>query len=201
MEKLIIDKACELFSNYGLKSVTMEDLAKHAGISKKTIYHFFADKKELVARVVNELIKYHHQLLIDNQKESGDAIEEVLLHSQAPFQTWSTIHPGFFHELEKHFPEAHQILMLHEKKILFPAIASNLKRGKEDGIYRTDIQDEFIAEIRIQQLYTALQPGKFTSRKTDSGMLIFELTIFYLHALTTEKGKNILNTYIKNKDE
>src|SRR3546814_2940816 len=50
VEERILSGAEELFCRYGIKSITMDDIAGHLGISKKTIYQFYKDKKELVHR-------------------------------------------------------------------------------------------------------------------------------------------------------
>ena len=48
VKEYIVEEADKLFCQYGFKSVTMDDIAKHLGISKKTIYQHFSDKNELV---------------------------------------------------------------------------------------------------------------------------------------------------------
>ena len=52
-QERIVVKAHELFMRYGIRSISMDEIATHLGISKKTIYQFFADKDALVASVVD----------------------------------------------------------------------------------------------------------------------------------------------------
>ena len=78
MGEWIVTKARELFFSYGLRSVSMDDVARQAGISKKTIYLSFADKAELVHTIVDDLITCHHRLFSDCQVTAADAVDEVL---------------------------------------------------------------------------------------------------------------------------
>lgn len=201
MGEVILSKAKELFFSYGLKSVSMDDLAKLAGISKKTIYQFYADKAELVNRIVDELLQCHSQLAIECQSDAKDAVDEVLKQSGKSFDTWATVNQSFFFELERSFPEAWQKLEQHRQKFFRPAIIKNLERGMDEEVYRQEIDTEFVADVRLHQLTSALQPMAFTNRRTSVAQLVSDLTIFYLHGITTEKGKKQLNKYLKNRNE
>jgi AcrR family transcriptional regulator len=201
MGELILTKAKELFFSYGLKSVSMDDLAKLAGISKKTIYQLFEDKQALVNTIVDDLIKCHHQLFKTCQMHAKDAIDEVLMQSDKPLDTWTSVNQSFFHELEKSFPETWAAIEQHKQKVVLPGITKNLVRGIGEGLYREDIDVPFIADIRLHQLSNVLQPGAFSSRKLSVPQLINELTAFYLHGITTTKGKGLLNKYLKNRNE
>lgn len=201
MGELILIKAKELFFSYGLKSVSMDDLAKQAGVSKKTIYQFYADKNELVNQIVEDLMLCHHRLFKECQGTAKDAIEEVLLQSDGPFDTWASVNQSFFFELQKSFPAAWAKLDQHKQKVLQPGIVKNLQWGKQENLYREDLDVAFTAEVRLQQLGSALQPSAFTSRRMNVSQLMNELTAFYLHGITTEKGKKRLNKYLKNRNE
>ena len=201
MGELILTKARELFFSYGLKSVSMDDLAKLAGVSKKTIYQFFSDKNELVNKIVDDMITCHHQLSMECLAEAKDAIDEVLKQSSAPFDTWASVNPGFFCELEKFFPEAWSKLEQHKNKVLLPGIIKNIDKGVAENYYRSEIDIDFTADIRIHQLITAIQPHVFASKRWNVSQVMNELTLFYLHGITTEKGKRLLSQYLKNRNE
>ena len=201
MGELIVAKAKELFFSYGLKSVSMDDVARGAGISKKTIYQSFSDKSDLIQTIVDDLMRCHHRLLVECRATAADAIDEVLLQSNAPFDTWAAVTPGFFYELEKFFPALWQKLEEHKKAVLLPGIISNLEKGKSEGLYRNDVNVTLMADIRVHHLTTALQPHVLTTQRMSVSQLMAELTLFYLHGITTEKGKNRLTKYLKNRNE
>ena len=77
IKERIKQKADELFMRYGIKSITMDEIANQLGISKKTIYQSFADKDELVDEVVGELLTYNQNCCNKDRAKATDAIHEV----------------------------------------------------------------------------------------------------------------------------
>lgn len=201
MEDVIISKARDLFFSYGLKSVSMDDLARRSRTSKKTIYQLVADKNELVDKVVADLVRGHAEALDQCTAGARNAIEEVLLRGQVPFITLASVNRNFFYELEKFFPATWGKLVTHRQHVMVPAIIGNLHRGVQEGYYREGLDTDLVAGIRLQQIFTALDPQVFTGKKTSTQELMNDLTEFYLHAITNNKGKQLLNKYLKGNDE
>lgn len=199
MNDLILTKAKTLFFSYGLKSVSMEDLARFSRISKKTIYQFYPDKNELVSKIVEDLISSHAALFQASRKNAKNAVEEVVLQSRATYNTWSPVSHSFFHEVEKSFPEAWEQLEQHKHIVLSTGITTNLEKGIKDSLYRTELDITFMADARINQLISALRSTGFSRGKMSASQLMNQLTSFYLHGITTAKGKKLLNKYFNNK--
>jgi AcrR family transcriptional regulator len=197
----LVTKARNLFFSYGLKSVSMDDLARMSCTSKKTIYQHVADKNELVDRVVEDLIRCHKEAMDQSGEAAKDAVHELVLKSRAPFVTLASINWNFFYELEKFFPAAWQKLIAHRQQVMLPSIIKNLERGIAEGLYREGLDTQFTALIRLQQIATALNPKDFTQTTTDALKLMNSLTEFYLHGIVTTKGKRLINTYLKNNNE
>lgn len=201
MEDVIINKARDLFFSYGLKSVSMDDLARKSGTSKKTIYQLVADKNELVDKVVEDLVRGHSEALEQCTVQSRNAVEEVVLRGRVPFVTLASVNRSFFYELEKFFPATWAKLVAHRQHVMIPAIIGNLHRGVQEGYYREGLDTDLVAGIRLQQIITALDPQEFTGQKTSTQKLMNDLTEFYLHAITNNKGKQLLNKYLNGNDE
>jgi len=197
----LVTKARDLFFSYGLKSVSMDDLARMSCTSKKTIYQHVADKNELVDRVVEDLIRSHKEAMDQSGEAAKDAVHELVLKSRVPFVTLASINWNFFYELEKFFPAAWQKLIAHRQQVMLPSIIKNLERGIAEGLYREGLDTQFTALIRLQQIATALNPKDFTQTTTDALKLMNSLTEFYLHGIVTTKGKRLINTYLKNNNE
>lgn len=198
---MIINKARELFFSYGLKSVSMDDLARKAGTSKKTIYQLVADKNELVDKVVEAFARCHAEALQLSSAEARNAVEEVILRGRVPFVTLASVNRNFFYELEKFFPSAWSKLVAHRQQVMLPAILENLERGIEEGYYRENLNKELTATVRMQQIITALNPQEFTGQNISTQKLMNDLTEFFLHAITTNKGKQLLTKYLNGNNE
>jgi AcrR family transcriptional regulator len=201
MGAVVLNKAKELFFTYGLKSISMDDLAKQSGVSKKTIYQAVADKQELVGKVVDELILCHKDATTTSGQTAKDAVAELVNLSCLPFDTLASININFFYELEKFFPAEWKKLLAHREKFMLPTVIKNLERGIDEGNYRADIDVSFTAHIRLQQIATALNPVSFSDKKIDPRQLMNDLTLFYLHSITTIKGKRLLNKYLNINNE
>ena len=94
-------KADELFMRYGFRSVSMDDIALSLGISKKTIYQFFADKNELVDAVLEEILDYNKENCNNNRIGSTNAVEEVFLTMEMIEQMFVNMHPSVIYDMQK----------------------------------------------------------------------------------------------------
>ena len=201
MEELIVRKARELFFCYGLKSVSMDDIAKSAGISKKTIYKSFSDKNQLLQYLVDDLLACHKQAMLECSNKAKDAVDEILLFTQTTFHTIALINPSFFYELEKFYPFLWQSVTDHKQQVLVPAIIQNLHTGILDEHYRQNLDIQFMAAVRLQQISTALHPGSFSDKMMHGSKLLFQLSEFYLHGIATRKGKKLIEKYLNVNNE
>lgn len=193
--ELIIEKARKLFFSYGLKSVSMDDIANEVGISKKAIYEFFDDKNALVDAVVNEIIQSHEKLFESSRSTSKDAIDEVIKQDQGLSSICNGIKPSFFYQLENFFPDVWQALDEYKLK-MYKNIIENLARGQNERIYRKDIDEKLIADLRLHQLINLLKPQLLTDLNVRIKQLADEFTLLYLHSIATEKGKELIDKYL-----
>ncbi|MDB5145664.1 MAG: hypothetical protein JWQ66_4377, partial [Mucilaginibacter sp.] len=102
----IISGGEELFLKAGIKSVTMDDIAKHLGMSKKTIYQFFKDKNELVFALVRKKLQDDEDQMCAIISKSGNVIEEMINMMKCSEEIFSRINPIVIHDLQKYHPEA-----------------------------------------------------------------------------------------------
>jgi AcrR family transcriptional regulator len=197
----ILEAAQALFYRYGIRSVTMDDVARHLSVSKKTLYEYFEDKADLLTSIVEVFIQTNKSVLFSCSKNSLDAVQEVLLQVENPFEKLSEINYSFFYELEKSFPACWELLVKYRQRTLHPIIITNLKRGIEEGLFRSDISLHFTADIRLQHITTAINPKEFTEQKYTVHQLMREFATFYLHAITTTKGKQLIIQYLNTYNE
>ena len=201
MEELILTKARELFFSYGLKSVSMDDIASHAGVSKKTIYKSFEDKNQLVHLLVSELLKCHTEALQQSRAEAKNAIEALVNSTGKPFSLLADINPSFMYELEKFYPSIWKLVTAHKQNVLIPAMIENLQQGIEEGLYRPDIDIVFVADVRVQQIMTAFDVRTFTDRLIQCNKLLQQLTELFLHSVATTRGKKLIDKFLNVNNE
>jgi len=190
--------AKKLFFSYGLKSVSMDDLARRCGVSKKTIYQYYQDKDVLVHAVVMEQIQLHERLLRSCQSVAYEAIDELIMSDTQLFGIWTIIHHRFFYEVKKYYPGAWRELEHYSLKMR-NFIIGNLERGRKEGLYRNDFDTALIAELRMQQHICLLRSPFATLQKLSTDRLVKEITMLHLRSITTEKGQLLLDHYIKKE--
>ena len=78
----IIKRASELMMQFGIRTVTMDDISRDLGISKKTIYQYFKDKKELVNRITSLHLQIEEEHFVSTVNQSENSVHELMLVSQ-----------------------------------------------------------------------------------------------------------------------
>lgn len=198
IEQRILDKARELFFFFGIKSITMEDISKHLGMSKKTLYTHFKDKGEIVNVIMGDLLKKHLEESIAANENSQNAIEEVVLQAEALYTVFKEVKPSVFFEVEKYFPSLSGQFIDHRYKCMLETIKANLQRGRNERIYREDFDIAFVSQIRLDQLVSAFDEKAYSKVELSIPKIISNLNSFYLNAICNEQGRRILSTYIKS---
>lgn len=194
----ILEQARDLFMQYGLKSVSMDDISNRLGMSKKTLYQYFADKEELVAAVVLSIIKHNQQTCELSISKSKDAIHEMFLALQDVSELFSSMNPSILFDLSKYYPKAFQIFHRHKNDFIYNVIRKNLERGIQEGLYRNDLQVDIISRLRLETTLIPFNPEFFQAVKANMVAISEEMTYHYLYGIVSIKGYKMTEKY-KNK--
>jgi AcrR family transcriptional regulator len=189
--KRLIDHAIELFINHGIISVTMDELAKTAGMSKKTVYQFFANKGILVEAVVDQLIEQSKNIISSNTGASHDPVQELVL-QQGLFKHLIALRYLFNDMMLKRYPRA--MKAFHEFKInhLKMVIESNLSDGIAMGLYRAGLDVPATAAI-----YISVTDFYLFNNTVRSAADIFEALQLFINGIITDDGRRLLANYNK----
>ena len=197
----IFQQAQLLFMQYGLKSVSMDDIANKMGISKKTIYQFYADKEALVAEVVKQMIS-ENQFQCDNDIiNSENAIHEIILAMEQMSKLFETMNPSILFDLHKYYPQAFKLFHAHKNDYVYGRIKQNINRGIKEGLYRDDLNIEIVSRYRVESIVIAFNPEFQSSVKSSLVSIAQELSTFFLYGVVNEKGYKLINKYTKNRSK
>ena len=105
LRERILEETILLFKTYGIRSVTMDDIAQQLAISKKTLYRHFKDKKEVVKQAVMSMLA-QDQYDMNKIAQTPDVVEEVVKANQHMRRMIRTVHPSMMYDLQKYYPEA-----------------------------------------------------------------------------------------------
>lgn len=199
MEQRIEETAEELFFTYGLKGVSMDDIARNAGVSKKTIYQHFSDKKAVVLNVVSKLVASQEEQLKINLKKSENAVQEILLIAETLQQLISRLRPIVLFDLHKYFPESWELMQHFKEESLRTALTLNLQKGIAEGLYRKDLDFDITSQFALIQFNSFFKQDNYphTHFKTDT--VVNRVTELFLHGIGSAKGQTVIRKYFDKK--
>lgn len=196
IKEYIIDGADKLFCQYGFKSVTMDDIAKNLGVSKKTIYQNFKDKNELINilikdRIVNQDLQMNKCIV-----ESENAVQEVFIAMQDMDFFLATMNPMLFYDLQKYHQEAWLNFIAFKEKEIGKTVAQNLQRGIEEGFYREELNVEIVTRMRLNQIDTIFtQNNLYDTTKYSLANIMVEITRHFLFGICNNEGLKLIHKY------
>jgi len=140
----LLDNISTLFKKYGVKSVTMDDIAREFGISKKTLYQHFENKTGVVYKVAHyELNKEIDEL--ENLYESHKhVIDQLYAISKFIVKNNLLLNPSLIYSVEKYYHQLWVEIINRRKDFVLALISKNFKEGIKQGVYRKDINIDII---------------------------------------------------------
>lgn len=199
MQDRIKQKADELFRRYGIRSVTMDEIATQLGISKKTIYQFYTDKDQLVDAVAVDEIKFSQESCQRDMAVSANAIEEIFRVMEFVEVMFRNMNPSMLFDLEKYHPAGYKKFLEHKNRFLFDMIKRNLERGIKEELYRPEINVEIMTRYRLESMMIAFNPELFPPAKFNLASLQQEIIEHFLYGLATLKGYKLILKYKRQR--
>ncbi len=197
----ILVKAHDLFMQYGIRSITMDEIAAQLGISKKTIYQFFTDKDAMVEAVVNEVINRNEEDCRSFTLTAENAVHEIFMAMDFTQEMLKAMNPQIMYDLEKHHPSAYKRLKQYKYQFLFSTIKENLERGAREEIYRTDLNIDLTTRHRIESAFMPFNQEAFPQNKYPMNQTCQELAILFLHSVCNPKGKKLIEKYLNERQK
>ena len=195
MENRIIEKATELYFRYGIKSVTMDDIASGLGVSKKTIYQYYKDKDSLVDAVVereiNRGVNDCRAFLINSE----NAIHESFLEMDTMQEMLSAMNPSIIFDLQKYHPNSYKKFNEHKNLFIYQMIRQNIERGQQEGLYREDINADILTRFRIESIFMAFNPEIYAHGKYSIAAIEIEIFENFQFGICTTKGQKLISKY------
>lgn len=194
-------KAHELFMRFGIRSVSMDDIAAQLGISKKTIYHFFADKDELVEAVVEDEIIGIQKDCTTCGNEARDAIHEIFLTMEQIIEQFRHMNPMVLYDLEKFHFKSYQRFLRHKHEFLGKIIAANMERGIAEELYRPELNVDILSKFRLESMLLSFNIDLFPPRKYNPADVAKELIEHFVFGLASIKGHKLILKYQQERSK
>jgi len=199
MREKILSNAAELFLNYGFKSITMDDISNHIGISKKTIYQHFENKTSLVEAVTLFMFENISCGIEEICSLKKNPIEEIYDVKQFAMEHLKDEKSSPHYQLQKYYPKIFNTLKKKQFEVMQGCVIENLTRGVQQGIYRSNINIEFIARIYFNSMMSLKDKDLFPLINFSMRELMEFYLEYHLRGICTEKGLITLNKIINNQ--
>ncbi len=186
------------FIEFGIRSLSMDDLARSMKISKKTLYQYVQNKEDLIRKVLSLQAQRNDIGFRKLMSPDLNAIEALLMASKLVSEQIKSFNPAMVFDLKKYYPELLEELIQNKKDAVYEYITSNLKAGIRQEIYRTDVNIEVTAAIYLEQL-EIMHRSDFLQSKEFSFSYVFD-TMFdnLIRGIVNENGLNYYEERIKN---
>ncbi len=197
----ILQKAADLFFRYGIRSVTMDEIAGQLGISKKTIYQYYTDKDEIVEGIIDREIVQNECKCDMYFSNSENAVHEIILSLDGMEEMLKATNPLIMYDLEKHHIKAHKKFKNHTGQFWYNIIVDNLERGIKEGLYRPELNKDIVAKYRIESVFISFNQDMFPHNKymiTDVGR---EIGTLFLYSIATQQGVEMIEKYRQQAKE
>lgn len=200
LRQRILEEATNTFFRMGIKAVTMDDIAGSLGISKKTLYTEFNNKKSLVTSVMELYLESDRKMCECDVEGAHSAIEEMLKLMEHMEKMMGQINPLLIIETYKYYPEAWGLFDAYKEEFVLDMMKKNLERGVKEGLYRKQIDVEIMARLKLAHIDWMSEGKTFPIDKFNFIKVNEQLLFQYLYGICTIKGHEFINNYLKIKE-
>ena len=200
-EKLleILPKVTETFMKFGIKSVTMDDIARNLRMSKKTLYQFVSDKNDLVSKCIRQEHSEDKCRIKEILDRDLNAIDEMFAITEMVSEQLKQVHPSIFYDLEKYYPEAWNEFHSFKNEFVFDIIRKNIEKGKAEGHYRSDVNALVIARLYVNRMDDIWNPDVFPSNEFNFHELYLEVMRYHIRGIASQEGIDYLVHKVKKQ--
>jgi AcrR family transcriptional regulator len=199
LKKRIIEKAANLFYSYGVKSVTMDEVADQLGISKRTLYIAYNSKDDLLRGILeDEYEKLKNYIDTEREQNKNDGMRMLIKLTLYSRQLIESISKRFFEELEKFHTNLFYEYWTKFKNECDEQIISFMDMAKEKGYIREEVNIKLahgVLDIIMRNNHELMKSGKYTKEEIQNSG-----TKPYVRGIFTAEGRRILNKLGKEWD-
>jgi len=196
----IIKESIALFMKYGIRSVTMDDIARHLGMSKKTIYHHFKDKEEVILLASSWYFDNEQKSMEKVEEDSENAVDHLYKLTRCLRDQLGNTTTSVLYDLKKYYKSAWENYLKYKNEVIFKSVIRNLERGISEGLFRKDINPEILAYLRVGSIEMSFNNELFPEEKFSLVEIHEQIFKNFTYGILSDKGVKLFETY-KQKEE
>lgn len=197
LQDRIIEEATGQFFRFGIRNVTMDEIAASLGISKRTVYEIFKDKTELVRSCLKELSRQQEVKNNELISVSGNVIETIFLFMQEGIKVMNSINPVFYSDLKKFYPGIWNSIHEENIKTSYNLTHKLLHNGRNENLFREDINIPIVSKLFHEQMNLITDEKVFPREEFNHAEVFKNLVINFMRGISTSRGIEIIDKMIK----
>jgi TetR/AcrR family transcriptional regulator, cholesterol catabolism regulator len=186
----ILEQVRRLYYRYGIKSVTMDDVAKHLCISKKTLYQYFTDKEDLVSNIVLMEHAKSNKFFLEIKNKGLNAIEELFEVYRMINSMFRDYNSSMEYDIHKYYPDLFSKVKDIRRKKMYDTMYDNMNKGKKEGLYRKELNSKIIARLHVFKIENMFDNEIFTMEELSSVKVFNEVFVYHMQGIMNEKGRS-----------
>lgn len=202
-EKLrhIFDSAIGLFNQFGIRSVTVDDICRELGMSKKTIYQYVESKEDLVRSMLDYRINAVLEIFKKAIDPGHNAIDTLLVFSKmlGDYLKDCKINPALDYDLRKYYPDIYKLHIEQRNKAMHHQVAENIRQGIAQGLYRNELNADLIATLYIQKLEQIAEPDSRIEAVYSFKKIYKVMIESHIRGIANKKGIKYFEKHVLNK--
>lgn len=191
----ILEVSEDLFLKYGVKSVSMDDIAQKIGISKKTLYRFIPNKKNLISSIVGLFIKHEEKTITEIVEKDLNAVEEFLSIAKYVLSLLRKFKPSVMYDLKKYHPETWEMVESLHFDFIHNTIKDNIIKGMASGLYREDIDPIIVAKLYVGKNIVVTDNKMFPMSDFNMEELYKQYFFYHIYGIASKDGLKLLENY------
>lgn len=196
----LIQRATSVFMRLGIRAVNMADVCGELGISKKTLYKFVSDKRDLIMQCMAWHCTRMEEVIESSKSDSENTIDAELKLIRFIHQAASEMHPSVLFDLNKYHPKAFRLVNERRDEILRGTMEDNIRRGQAEGLYRTDVNPEVASRFLIGLSHEVRAMAEDDKNKLPLPQLYLESALYHIRGIATAEGIAFLEAKIKKEN-
>lgn len=196
LRERITEEATERFFKYGIRNITMDEIAVSLGISKRTLYEIFKDKTELVKVCLENLSQTHDKKNQEVIAASENVIESMFTFMKEGVKWINAINPVFFMDMQKYYPQISKTLQKENEEKAYNLTYKMLRKGINEGLFRKDIDVAIVSKLFHEQMNLLADENIFPRDQYNHSDVFQNLVINFVRGISTKKGIELIDNII-----
>jgi AcrR family transcriptional regulator len=196
----LLGKTAELFMRFGIKSMTMDDIARQLGVSKKTLYLYVTDKNDLVEKVMTAIVDHEKAMTSQLCERYTNAIDLLFELTKEVSKKFGQVHPSINYDMQKYHPKAWSIFETFRTDFIAGCIEDNIRIGIEQDLYRDNIDPFVISRLYAAKMDMCSDGEVFPPDRYNFKTIHLELMRYHIRGIASEKGLKYLRKKVKQEN-